>query len=299
MRLAISFILLIGSMSAIAQTSGTKTSSTTGATISTKTVDQNLPWLSLSRFGANYFTFWEGPNMEDGQQANNELGRPTDDGLSFYHHLSFTYAVSKNLNIDLQNRLEHIHTQEEQWRYQGSRIGVSGTLARGEKWSLKGAANTDIPELNGRDARAQTVIFNPGLFAGFNYQISNRWSFYSIVSPRMYFYRDDDAVTDEWLASGRSPGQKRKVEFRASPTINYAFNDKIGMRAGMDLNFQQFVRNDWNYFRRWPTAMTVGPTFSIHRSLNLYTFVQSYPFDGEKIRTETTSLGMWISGVIF
>jgi hypothetical protein len=71
------------------------------------------------------------------------------------------------------------------------------------------------------------------------------------------------------------------------------------MRGGLDLNFQQFVRNDWNYFRRWPTAMTVGPTFSIHRSLNLYTYVQSFPFDGEKIKNETISVGMWISGVVF
>jgi len=275
------------------------TTQTTGATISTASVDQGLPWYSYRRFGMNYFSFWEGPNLDDGQQANNELGRPMDDGLNVYHHASVTYSLTEQLNLDLQTRLEHVHTQEEQWRFQGMRIGVSGKLAAGKDWSLKGAANTDIPGLNGRDAREQTTIFNPGLFAGLNYQISPRWSFYSIISPRLYFYQDNDAVTEEWLNSGRSPGMKRKIELRASPTINYAFNDKVGMRAGLDLNFQQFVRNDLNYFRRWPTAATLGPTFSIHRMLNLYTYVQSYPFDGEKITNKTTFLGMRISGVIF
>lgn len=297
MRLLFAALYLFGSLNALAQTR--TSTNTTGATISTASVNQDLPMLSLRRVGMNYFSFWEGPNLGDGQAAKNELGRQMDDGLNIYHHLSMTYSVTERLNVDLQTRLEHVHTQQEQWRYQGMRIGVSGRLASGKKWSLKGAANTDIPGLNGRDANQQTVIFNPGLFAGFNYQISPRWSFYSILSPRMYFYRDNDAVTDEWLASGRSPGQKRKLELRASPTINYAFNDKVGMRAGMDVNFQQFVRDDANEFRRWPSAMTVGPTFSLHKSLNLYTYLQSWPFDGEKITDRTTFVGMWISGVIF
>jgi len=253
----------------------------------------------LSRFGANYFSFWEGPSLNDGLTARNELGRPLDDGLQLFNLVSFTYKLNDRYALDLQTRLEYIHTQEIQWRYQGMRIGISGKLLGGEKWSLKGAANTDVPELNGRDARARKTIFNPGLFAGLTYQLSDRWSIYSIISPRYFFYSEKYAVEDEWAQSGRSPGLKPRIIIALSPTLNYAFNDKVGMRGGFDLSFRQFVDSDPLYFKRWPTSMSIGPTFNISKYLNLYTYVQTWPFDGKKMTMETASLGMWINGVLF
>jgi hypothetical protein len=263
-----------------------------------------------SPWGMNYFSFWEGHSLEDGKTAKNERGGRLDDGLQLFNLISTTYKITDKYSIDLQTRLEHIavtyngDTKKGQptrpsWRFQGLRIGVSGKLAAGEKWSLKGAFNTDIPELNGRDARFRKTIFNPGLFSGLNYQFTDRWSAYAILSPRIFFYTDNDAVEPEWIAGKRRPGEKPRLILAASPSVNYAINDKTGLRAGLDLSFRQFVESDATYLKRWPTSASVGPTFNISKSLQIYTYVQTWPFDGKKMTMETTSWGAWINGVIF
>lgn len=296
MRLLIVLIMAANFSIAWAQTTPgltTNVSSTTTSTTLSK---------YLERFGMNYFTFVEGFALRDGNNANNEIGRPVNS--QFFNNISVTYQMTERLNFDIQTRLAYVHSLskdqgESEWQFQGMRMGVSGILAQGQKWKLRGAANTDIPELNGRDARYRTLVFNPGLFAGLSYQINERWSFYSMLTPRYYFYTDNDAVEPEWRIAGRDPGEKRRIELRGSPTINYAFNDRVGMRTGFDLNFQNFVGQKASHFTRWPTPWTIGPTFNIHKALNLYTFIQTYPFDGAKMTTETASLGMWISGILF
>lgn len=297
MRSFILMFLIMSSNTGWAQTSALSTEATSTA---------NAPGFSIrsisEKVGMNYFTFVEGISAVDGDNANNEIGRPVN--TQAFNFISLTYKVTERLSADIQTRLAYVHSMAKdpgnsEWQFQGLRMGVSGVLASGKNWKLKGAANTDIPELNGRDARYRTLIFNPGLFAGLHYQFSERWSFYSVLTPRIYFYRDDNAVEPEWKVAGRSPGEKRRLELRGSPTINYAFNDTYGLRTGMDLNFQNFTGNDANYLKRWPTAWTIGPTWNIHKSLNLYTFLQTYPFDGEKMTSKTASIGMWINGVIF
>jgi hypothetical protein len=297
MRLFAVAILLLQIATVSAQT--TSATAPVAPTVTTGSIAPGKFQKFLGNFGMNYFTFWEGPSLQDGQTARNDIGRPLDDGLSAYHHLSITYKLTDRINLDQQTRVEHVHTNDEQWRFQGMRLGISGKLLSGDKWSLKGAANTDIPGLNGRDAGLQTVIFNPGLFAGFHYQFNPRWSFYSIVSPRIYFYREKYAVDPQWTQQGRDPGLKRSLEMRASPTINYAINDKVGLRSGLDLNFRSFVKDEVTELNRWPTGLTVGPTFNIHKALNVYAYVQTWPFDGQKMTMETASLGMWVSGVLF
>jgi hypothetical protein len=263
-----------------------------------------------SPWGMNYFSFWEGHSLDDGKTAKNELGNRLDDGLQLFNLISTTYRLTDRIGLDLQTRLEHIpmtyrgdfkggKDTEASWRFQGLRIGISGKLASGEKWSLKGAFNTDIPELNGRDARFRKTIFNPGLFTGLNVQMSDRWSLYTILSPRLFFYSDDDAVEPEWEASGRSPGQKPRAILAASPSVNYAVNDSHGWRAGLDLSFRQFVESDPLFLKRWPTSASVGPTFVINKHLNVWTYVMAWPFDGKKSHIETTSWGAWINGIIF
>jgi len=253
----------------------------------------------LDRMGMNYFSFWEGPSLEDGQTGRNELSNPQDSGLSLFNLVSITYRMDNGYNFDLQNRVELIHTQEQEWRFQGIRAGVSGELFKTKSLVMKGAINTDVPELNGRDARARTVIFNPGLFASLNWNMSPRWSLYSILSPRIFFYRDDEAVEKEWTLAGRDPGEKPRAVIQASPTINYQVNDKLGFRSGIDLQFRQFVKSETGDLRRWPTSWSFGPTYSFHKSLNVYLFAQTWPFDGKKLTRETASLGMWLSGVVF
>jgi hypothetical protein len=262
-------------------------------------LNQNTLRRVQENIGMNYFSFWEGPSLEDGQTGKNEINRPLDSGLSLFNLVSFTYRLNEKYNFDLQNRLEWIHTQQAQWRFQGLRVGISGKLLEGKNWKLNGAFNTDVPEVNGRDARARTVLFNPGLFAGLTWNFAPKWSMYTILSPRIFFYRDDQAVEKEWLLSGRDPGEKPRAIFQASPTLNYAVTDKFGIRSGLDLQFRQFVESEPGYFKRWPSSWSVGPTYSFAKSLNVYTFVQTWPFDGEKMTMKTASVGMWLSGVLF
>ena len=151
----------------------------------------------------------------------------------------------------------------------------------------------------GRDARLRTVLFNPGVFAGHTWTIFPKWSTYTILSPRIFFYRDDEAVEPEWLASGREAGEKPRAIIQASPTINYSANDFWGVRSGLDLQFRQFIESSPNYFKRWPTAWSIGPTFNINKFLNIYAYVQSWPFDGDGLNVETSSYGMWLTGDLF
>jgi hypothetical protein len=272
--------------------------------------DKTSPW------GMNYFTFFEGHSLDDGKTGKNEKGGRLDDGLQFFNQISTTYKLNDRIGIDLQTRIEHIamtyrgdtkggtktnpgKDTEASWRFQGLRIGISGKLAAGEKWSIRGAFNTDIPELNGRDASYRTTILNPGLFSGLNYQIDDRWSVYAILSPRIFFYTDNNAVEPEWAEAKRDPGEKPRMILAASPSINYAINDMTGMRAGLDLSFRQFIESDPMFLKRWPTSASVGPTFIINKHLNIWTYVQTWPFDGKKMHIETTSWGAWINGVIF
>jgi hypothetical protein len=268
--------------------------------------EKTSPW------GMNYFSFWEGHSLDDGKTAKNEKGGRLDDGLQLFNLISTTYKLNDRIGLDLQTRIEHIpmtyrgefkgknkKDTEPSWRFQGLRIGISGKLAAGEKWSLRGAFNTDIPELNGRDASFRKTILNPGLFSGLNYQIDDRWSVYAILSPRIFFYSDDKAVEPEWTEARRDPGEKPRAILAASPSINYAINDKTGMRAGLDLSFRQFIESDPTFLKRWPTSASVGPTFIINKHLNIWTYVQTWPFDGKKMHIETTSWGAWINGIIF
>lgn len=275
-----------------------------GTTLSFAQNTTSSPW------GMNYFSFWEGNSLYDGKTARNERGGRLDDGLQLFNLISTTYKLNDRFGIDLQTRLEHIpitfrgdtkkgKDTEPAWRFQGLRIGISGKLLSGEKWSLRGAFNTDVPELNGRDARFRTTILTPGLFAGLNYQFNDRWSLYAILSPRLFFYRDDDAVEPEWAEARRSPGEKPRAILAMSPSINYAFNDVYGFRTGIDLSFRQFIESDPTFLKRWPSSASAGPTFIINKHLNIWTYVMTWPFDGKKMTMETTSYGAWINGIIF
>jgi len=271
------------------------------------TNEGKVPDSFVQRLGMTYFTFYDGQSLEDpgffgGKLGKNERGRPINgnDGYSAFNNISITYKLTERINFDQQTRLEYVHNDKREWRFQGMRVGISGRLLSGKNWSLKGAFNTDIPELNGYNERARTTIFNPGLFAGLAYTINERWSLYSVLTPRFYFYRDDRAVESQWAAAGRDPGDKRRFELRGSPTLNYQVNDRFGIRGGFDIQIVNRIRDDRTELTRFPTtSVNLGPTIAVNKALNLYIFARTFPFDGLKARKETLSLGAWINGVIF
>lgn len=294
MRFLVALLFLVLSLGAYAQ-SGVSTN------------EGKVPDSFIQRLGMTYFTFYDGQSLEDpgffnGKVGKNERGRPINgnDGYSAFNNISITYKLTERINLDQQTRLEYVHNDKREWRFQGMRIGISGRLLSGKNWSLKGAFNTDIPELNGYNERNRTTIFNPGLFAGLAYRFNERWSMYAILTPRYYFYRDNDAVEPQWLAAGREPGQKRRFELRSSPTLNYAINDRFGIRGGFDIQIMNLMRDKTHELTRFPTtSVNLGPTIALHKSFNLYVFARTFPFDGLKARKETLSLGAWINGVIF
>lgn len=311
MRFFVALILLIVSLGAFAQ-SGVSTN------------EGKVPDSFFQRFGMTYFTFYDGQSLEDpgffnGRVGKNERGKPINgnDGYAAFNNISMTYKLTETINLDLQARVEYVHNNRgdmirtnvpggeishdtREWRFQGMRVGISGRLLSGKNWSLKGAFNTDIPELNGYTERARTTIFNPGLFAGLNIQLSEKWSLYSVLTPRIYFYRDDRAVDRQWAVAGRDPGEKRRFELRGSPTLNYQVNDKFGIRGGFDIQIVNRIKDDTAELTRFPTtSINLGPTFAINKALNLYVFARTFPFDELKARRETLSLGAWINGVIF
>jgi hypothetical protein len=294
MRFFVALLLLIVSLGAFAQ-SGVSTN------------EGKVPDSFVQRLGMTYFTFYDGQSLEDpgffgGKLGKNERGKPINgnDGYSAFNNISLTYKLTETINLDQQTRLEYVHNRDREWRFQGMRIGISGRLLSGKNWSLKGAFNTDIPELNGYTERARTTIFNPGLFAGLNIQLSEKWSLYSVLTPRIYFYRDDRAVDRQWAVAGRDPGEKRRFELRGSPTVNYQINDKFGIRGGFDIQIVNRIKDDSTELTRFPTtSINLGPTIAINKALNLYVFARTFPFDGLKARKETLSLGAWINGVVF
>jgi hypothetical protein len=262
---------------------------------------------TISKYvGLTYFTFFDGPGV--GEPLGNPpgvLGRPSDSGLNFWTNLSLRGKISDRFAVDYQFRLQQVVTNELEFRDQGGRLGISGTLLKGADWSLTGALNSDIPGV-GQIPSQRTLIVNPGLFASFNYRPQgSRWSVFSLVAPRFFFYRDADAMAQQDTAQGLLPGMKPQVALQFQPSINYAFNERHGARLGVMLDVRKQVA--WDSFRRWFWPVDVGYTYSFSKRFNLYPhFRFSGPWDnslrsslGVNVPwTHTASVGLWINGVI-
>ncbi|MCM0606519.1 MAG: hypothetical protein KA715_10555 [Xanthomonadaceae bacterium] len=252
------------------------------------------------KWGMSYFSFWDGPGLEGGLQSftPNDKGKPLDTGLSLTNLISVKYRFSEKYSIDVQNRIQWIQTNSPEVRFQAPRVGISGKFASGQDWSLSGALNTDIPGV-GYIVSERTILFNPGLFANFAYTPSgSRWSVFALLTPRVWFYGDRDAVEPQWIAEGLRPGQKPEMVISLTPTVNYAVSDRLGLRAGATLDVRKFVESNWAEWKRWRMPTTAGLTYKFSPELEVYTFVNTFPFDGPGLSLATSSLGMWISGVI-
>jgi len=274
------------------------------------TTRSELTDLVSKYFGVTYFTFFDGPGVgEPVGLPPGGNGRPTDTGLGFWTNLSVRFKFSQRYALDYQFRLQQIVTNDFELRDQGGRVGVSGELMRGDDWVLTGAVNSDLPGI-GQIPSQRTLIANPGLFSQLSYKPSgSRWSLYSMVSPRVFFYRDRLALSDQDEAQGLSPGAKPQLVLQLNPSLNYAFSDTHGARLGMTFDIR---KNSVGPAQRWFWPVDMGYTLSLNKRINLYPHLRfSTPLDNglrqelaqAKNRTpspwtHTASVGLWINGTL-
>ena len=261
------------------------------------------------RLGMGYFFFFDGPNLGDGTDLVTNRTGVTGVPINSYYIFSFKYKLTEKYSFDIQPGVQQWYTRVPRARFDRVRVGFSGKLWQSGFWTLDGAANTDLP-YTGYTANERTLIFSPGLFAGLSYRPTNsRWSMYTLVMPRVWFYADKDAVEPEWSAARRDPGEKFQSIMQFTPTVNYAITDKFGLRSGIGIDYRKWVKDEWTTWRRWDTPITAGVTYSFNKAFNVYAFLQSFPLDGNRpglnrpprngFQADTTSFGMWLSGTIF
>jgi hypothetical protein len=301
LRFCVHIIFWGMSLSAFAQRQSASASTTTPKPLSQQSFSERL--------GAGYFFFFDGPNMADGTDLVTNRTGVTGNPINSYYIFQFKYKLTEKYSLDFQPGVQHWYTRVPRARFDRVRAGISGKLWKSGNWNLIGAANTDLP-YTGYTASERTLIFSPGLFAGLSYIPSHsRWSFYMLVMPRVWFYSDRYAVEPEWSEARRDPGEKFESIMQFTPTINYAITDKWGLRSGLGLDFRKWVKDEWTTWRRWDTPLTAGITYAHSAAINIYAFVQSFPFDGRRpglnrppangLRNDTSSFGMWLSGTAF
>jgi len=296
--------------------------------------EQSTAPASFSRLGISYFSFFAGPGFTQatGTYSPNQLGRPSDDGVNFFNLISFKYRFSKSLALDLQTRHTLIlnngteNPEFSAFRWESPRVGLSGTLASGETWSLSGAVNTDFPyfmpePFSGYTARARTVLFNPGMFASFSYRPKgSRFSIGGVLAPRMFFYSDRTAGEAQLLSGGLSAGNKPELVVAVLPTLNYSLAEKLELSLGATLDYRKQVLSDWNPFqaslasngdstawRFMAMPLSLGLTYTASSAFTIFPFVQVFPIAAQRVNAktgaqadllETASVGMWISGAL-
>lgn len=290
--------------------------------------------VGYSYFGLNYFTFFDGPGLAPGSAGYtpNVLGKPNDDGLRLNNYVSSQYRFSPTLALDFQMRIQWVLNNANDvpdyhpWRWQSPRFGISGKLLSGKNWALTGAFNSDLPyffpqPLGGGVVAAQrTTLFDPGLFAKFAYTPQSRWSVYSLVMPRFFFYQNRNSAEPQLSRAGFSPELKNEFIFDIAPTINYALTDTTGLRLGTEFIYSKLILSSWNPFhatlnnsditsdawRLAPVPIQFGITQNFSKAFNISIFFQAFPIAAQRVRRDgsqatflqTSSIGMWMSGNI-
>ena len=286
-------------------------------------------------FGLTYFTFFYGPGVIPGQfRINpNHLGYPENDGVSAQNQVSLRWKFSKTLALDLQLSFRLIFNngidsaQFQHFRWEAPRLGVSGRLLSGDHWALTGAINTDFPgflpePLSGYKAQQRKVLFNPGMFASFKYMPRrSRWSIFTVLSPRYFFYGDKHAAEPQQSTAGFVPQNKPELIIAFLPTLSYSLSDVIKLTLGSNVDYRKQVISGWNPLRAslasngsdpgWrlsPVPVNFGVSFTLSEALNIFPFVSCYPIAIQRVDNQTnrqasflqaTSLGMWINGSLF
>ena len=268
-------------------------------------------WLKRN-FGMNYNSFFYGPGlMLPASLPPAMTGEPDDTGLYFFNLISLKWKFSERFAFDVQLRNQLVVTNQFEFRHQGQRFGISGKLLKGEDWSLTGAVNTDAPiaAIAGQIPTQRTLLLNPGMFATFSYNpAGSRWSAFALLQPRIWFYRDRDALA---MQDAKNGGVNNKPEYTIyiNPSINYAATEKVGIRLGTTLEFRKNI--GWESMRRNYAPMELGVTYDISPQFSIYTYLlTSTPLDDDLRRQQlgtnnpphwlsTASINLWLSGTIF
>jgi len=263
--------------------------------------------------GLNYFTFFDGPGVgTEFSKTPNNLGRPSDRGWSFWTNLSARGKFSSNLAVDVQFRLQQIVTNEFDFRYQGVRLGLSGTLAKWEtpyfNLTWTGAVNSDVPGVGGQISSERTLIANPGLFSNLTIRPhASKFSVYALVAPRVWFYSDREAMDRQALEGGAVLGQKPEAAINLQPSLNYDVTEKTAIRAGILLDIRKNVNDEG--LRRWFWPVDFGVSHQFNRHISIYPHARFSGAWDDRLRsslgaapgtqwTDTASLGLWINGTL-
>jgi hypothetical protein len=274
-------------------------------------VSESSTWDWITRnFGINYNSFFYGPGLGSPLDLPPGMsGEPSDTGLNFFNLISVKWKVSDRFAADVQFRNQLVITKEIEYRHQGQRLGISGTFLKGDDWSFSGALNSDVPisAIMGQIPSERTLLINPGFFSFFSYAPkTSRWSLFALVAPRVWFYRDRQAVSRQDALNG---GTVNKPEYTVflNPSVNYALNDKVGLRFGTTLEYTKFVGFD--SIRRNYMPIEFGVTYDISPMFSIYTYLYtSTPLDdglreaqgfGGNSWWKTASLQVWLSGTLF
>lgn len=287
------------------------------------------------KIGINYFSFFYGPGIHPDKNLfnPNQLGKPENDGVYFQNQVSVRYKFTSNLAFDFQSRFKIIlnnstgNADFTVLRWETPRVGVSGDLLSGKNWTLTGAINTDFPysfpaPFTGYQAQKRTVVFNPGMFASFRYQpVGSRWSIFSVVSPRYFFYSERNTAESQMSYGGYIPQNKPELIIAILPTLNYNFNEKMSLSLGTNIDYRKQIISTWNIFKTsllsngdspaWrlnAIPVNLGLTYSISKSLTFFPFVSAYPIAAQRIDAitgkqasflQSASVGMWVNGTVF
>lgn len=301
---------------------------------------QNPQSSGRSRWGMSYAVFFSGPGLNGVTARNpNHIGMPSDDGLYTSNTVSFRYRVTERWSADLQTRTRLVFNDDRAprpglepfraLRWENPSLGISGDLTKGADWSLKGAVNTDLPYFLGEPFAGftsinRTTVLAPGMFAAFRWSPQDsRWSFFSIVNPRWYIYRDRTAVEPMFIRAGRIPQNKREIDVALRPALNYRATSRVDLSIGSALSYNKQVGSGWNPLRvsniqngpgpEWrfdPIPIQVGTTFNLNKNTRLFSYIQGFPIAEQRIdargptpRTipfeETLSLGFDLTGSVF
>jgi hypothetical protein len=268
-------------------------------------------WLKRN-FGMNYNSFFAGPGFATPLGIPPGLtGEASDRGLNFFNLISVKWKFSERFAFDVQFRNQVVVTNGFRFRHQGQRFGISGKLLKGENWYLAGAINSDVPisAIAGQIPTERALLFNPGMFAIFEYAPSgSRWSAFALLMPRAWFYSNREALASQDVPNG---GTNNKPEYTIyiNPSVNYAANDKLGFRLGTTLEFSKNI--GWDSIRRNFMPFEFGVTYQFSPAFSVYTYLlTSTPLDDGLRRqqlgtntppdwTRTASINVWLSGTIF
>ncbi len=285
--------------------------------------------------GVTYFSFFYGPGLHPDSFgfSPNQLGEAEKHGLYLQNNVSFRYKFSSNLALDIQTRFNIFLTNFKQlsdfqpFIWESPRIGISGKLLHGTDWSISGAINTDFPyflpqPFSGFEVRQRTVLLNPGMFANFTYEPKqSKWSVFSVLAPRVFFYADRNAAEPSFLKGGYTAQNKPELIIALQPTVSYQISNSLSLSLGAKIDYRKHVLSSWNplnadfasngtnsAWRVAPMSVFLGFTYKLSPALTVFPFIATYPINAQRVDAttgekatllETTSIGMWVRGTLF